>query len=92
MGELRDEPHEVIGAEGGRRAHTDRAAWQVNDVAHLAFDRFVATALNKPAMQARLTTLGAEVKHQGPAEYREWLAQDRTRWSQLIKSANIKAE
>lgn len=55
-------------------------------------DAAIVASLNKPAMQARLKSLGAEVKHLGPAEYREWLSQDRTRWSQLIRSANIKAE
>ena len=43
-------------------------------------------------MQARFKSLGAELKHLGPAEYREWLGQDRARWAQLIRSANIKAE
>ena len=52
---------------------------------------FIA-ALSKPAMQARLKSLGADVQHRGPAEYREWLIQDRARWAQLIKSAYIKAE
>ncbi|CAN7770597.1 tripartite tricarboxylate transporter substrate binding protein [Variovorax sp. LjRoot84] len=55
-------------------------------------DAAIVAALNKPAMQARLKSLGAEVKHLGPDQYREWLGQDRTRWSQLIRSANIKAE
>jgi len=52
----------------------------------------VTAALNKPAMQARLKSLGADLQHRGPTEYREWLVQDRARWAQLIKSANIKAE
>ena len=55
-------------------------------------DAAVIAALNKPAMQARLKSLGADVQHRGPADYREWLIQDRARWAQLIKSANIKAE
>jgi hypothetical protein len=28
----------------------------------------------------------------GPTEYRDWLAKDRARWAELIRSANIKAE
>ncbi|HEY4373876.1 MAG TPA: tripartite tricarboxylate transporter substrate binding protein [Burkholderiales bacterium] len=56
------------------------------------FDKAVAAALQKPAMQARLKGLGADVIHRGPAEYRAWLAQDRSRWEQLIRTANIKAE
>jgi len=55
-------------------------------------DAAIVAALNKPAMQARFKSLGAELKHLGPAEYREWLGQDRARWAQLIRSANIKAE
>jgi len=55
-------------------------------------DAAVLVALNKPAMQARLKSLGADVQHRGPADYREWLVQDRARWAQLIKRANIKAE
>ncbi|KWT72457.1 MULTISPECIES: tripartite tricarboxylate transporter substrate binding protein [unclassified Variovorax] len=55
-------------------------------------DAAIAATLNKPAMQARFRSLGAELKHLGPAEYREWLGQDRARWAQLIRSANIKAE
>jgi tripartite-type tricarboxylate transporter receptor subunit TctC len=56
------------------------------------FDKAVAAALQKPALLARLKGLGAEVIHRGPAEYRAWLAQDRGRWEQLIRTANIKAE
>lgn len=55
-------------------------------------DAAIVTALNKPATQARLKSLGADVQHRGPAEYRAWLIQDRARWAQLIKSANIKAD
>ena len=52
----------------------------------------IVAALNKPAMQARLKSLGADVQHLGPTAYRDWLNQDRMRWAQLIRSANIKAE
>jgi len=55
-------------------------------------DAAIVATLDKPAMKARLKSLGAEVKHLGPTEYREWLSQDRARWSQLITSVNIKAE
>lgn len=55
-------------------------------------DKAIAAALAKPATEARLKSLGAEIKYRGPADYRTWLGQDRTRWAQLIKSANIKAE
>ncbi|MGJ7578696.1 Bug family tripartite tricarboxylate transporter substrate binding protein [Variovorax sp. RHLX14] len=55
-------------------------------------DAAIATALAKPAMQARLKSLGAEVRHLGPAPYRDWLDKDRIRWADLIRTANIKAE
>jgi tripartite-type tricarboxylate transporter receptor subunit TctC len=55
-------------------------------------DSAIAAALAKPALQERLRSLGADVKHLGPTEYRDWLAKDRARWAELIRSANIKAE
>ena len=55
-------------------------------------DKAIAAALARPATEARLKSLGAEVKYRGPADYRTWLGQDRARWAQLIQSANIKAE
>lgn len=55
-------------------------------------DAVVVAALAAPATQARLKALGAEVVHRGPTQYREWLTQDRKRWADLIRSANIKAE
>ena len=55
-------------------------------------DSAIAASLEKPAIQARLKSLGAEIKYRGPAEYRTWLGQDRARWAELIKSADIKAE
>lgn len=55
-------------------------------------DKAIAAALAKPAIEARLKSLGAEIKYRGPSDYREWLGQDRSRWAQLIQSANIKAE
>ena len=55
-------------------------------------DAAIVAALAKPAMQARLKSLGAEVRHLDPAQYRDWLAKDRVRWADLIRTANIKAE
>jgi tripartite-type tricarboxylate transporter receptor subunit TctC len=52
----------------------------------------IAGSLAKPATEAKLKALGAEIQHRGPADYREWLGQDRKRWAQLIQSANIKVE
>ena len=55
-------------------------------------DTDIAAALAKPATEARLKSLGAEIKHRGPIDYGTWLGQDRARWAQLIQNANIKAE
>ncbi|CAN5327080.1 tripartite tricarboxylate transporter substrate binding protein [soil metagenome] len=55
-------------------------------------DKAIAAALAKPAIEARLKSLGADLVYRGPADYRTWLGQDRARWAQLIQSANIKAE
>lgn len=55
-------------------------------------NKAIAAALAKPTTETRLKTLGAEIKYRGPADYKEWLGQDRARWAQLIQSANIKAE
>ncbi|RZM00531.1 MAG: tripartite tricarboxylate transporter substrate binding protein [Variovorax sp.] len=55
-------------------------------------DKAIAAALAKPATEARLKSLGAEIRYRGPIDYRTWLGQDRARWAQLIQSANIKAE
>jgi len=55
-------------------------------------DGAIVAALNKPAIRDRLKSLGADIQHRGPAEYREWLRNDRARWAKLIHDADIKAE
>jgi len=55
-------------------------------------DSAIAVALAKPALQDKLRSLGADVKHLGPAEYRNWLAKDSMRWAELIRIVNMKAE
>ncbi|MFM1855599.1 MAG: hypothetical protein RLZ83_908 [Pseudomonadota bacterium] len=55
-------------------------------------DAAVAATLQKPAIQARLKALGAEIRHRGPADYKTWLGQDRGRWAELIKAADIKVD
>ncbi len=52
----------------------------------------IGSALAKPAIQARLSGLGAVVMHLGPTQYRDWLKQDNARWAQLIRAADIKAD
>ncbi|MBV6306961.1 tripartite tricarboxylate transporter substrate binding protein [Candidimonas humi] len=52
----------------------------------------VKTVLDKPEVQERLKTLGAEIKYRDSKDYREWLGQDRQRWADLIKKADIRAE
>ena len=52
----------------------------------------IRASLAKTATQERLRGLGAVVVGSTPEEYRAWLRQDRERWAQLIKAANVKAE
>lgn len=52
----------------------------------------IAAAVAKPAVSARMRSLGAVVAYQGSREYREWLTQDRTRWADLIRDAKIKVD
>ena len=52
----------------------------------------IRTSLAKPAIQDRLRALGAVVVGSTPDDYRSWLKQDHDRWTQLIKTAGIKAE
>ena len=52
----------------------------------------IRASLAKPATRERLRALGAVVVGSGPDEYRALLKQDRERWAQLIKTANVKAE
>ncbi len=52
----------------------------------------IRAALAKPAIQDRLRGLGAVVVGSTPDEYRAWLKQDHDRWTQLVRTAGIKAE
>jgi len=52
----------------------------------------IRAALTKPEVRERLRGLGAVVVASGPDEYREWLKGDAQRWSQLIKTAQIKGD
>jgi tripartite-type tricarboxylate transporter receptor subunit TctC len=52
----------------------------------------IRTALLKPELRDRLRGLGAVVVGSTPEEYREWLKGDSQRWSQLIKTAQIKGD
>jgi tripartite-type tricarboxylate transporter receptor subunit TctC len=52
----------------------------------------IRASIAKPAVQDKLRALGAVVVGSTAADYRTWLKQDHERWSQLIKSANVRAE
>ncbi len=52
----------------------------------------IQSALDKPDVQARLKSLGAEQTFRTSEDYTAWLAQDRARWAELIKAADIRAE
>ncbi len=52
----------------------------------------IRAALAKPEVRDRLRGLGAVVVGSSPDEYREWLKGDAQRWSQLIKTAQIKGD
>jgi tripartite-type tricarboxylate transporter receptor subunit TctC len=55
---------------------------------HLAF----AGALAEPATRARLATLGAESRAEGPESFRRWLAAETERWGPVIRSRGIKLD
>ena len=48
--------------------------------------------LRDPANQERFTALGLEVIASTPAEFREGIAAEVTRWAKVVKDADIKAE
>jgi tripartite-type tricarboxylate transporter receptor subunit TctC len=52
----------------------------------------IRAALAKPEVRTRLRGLGAVVVGSSAEEYREWLKGDSQRWSQLIKTAQIKGD
>jgi tripartite-type tricarboxylate transporter receptor subunit TctC len=52
----------------------------------------IRAALTKPELRDRLRGLGAVVVGSSSDEYRDWLKGDSQRWSQLIKTAQIKGD
>lgn len=52
----------------------------------------IQQALDKPDVQARFKSLGAVLTFRTADDYTAWLGQDRARWSELIQSADIRAE
>jgi tripartite-type tricarboxylate transporter receptor subunit TctC len=49
-------------------------------------------SLAQPETRERLANLGAEIKIGTPAEFGEMLADERTKWNAIVKSANIKVD
>jgi len=58
------------------------------DRQHRAF----ADALALPATQTRLAALGAEIRTDGPADFRRWLAAETATWSAVIRARNIRLD
>lgn len=52
----------------------------------------VRRAVSKPDVQERLKGMGAEIVAGTPAEYTEFLRNDHTHWTRIIKAAGVKAE
>lgn len=50
----------------------------------------IRSTLTKPAIEQKLRQLGSVVVASSPSDYRNWLKEDHARWTQLIKTANIK--
>jgi tripartite-type tricarboxylate transporter receptor subunit TctC len=54
--------------------------------------RAFAEALAVPALRARLTGLGADVRAEGPDPFRRFLASETETWSQVIRARNIRLD
>jgi tripartite-type tricarboxylate transporter receptor subunit TctC len=52
----------------------------------------IAKALRLPAMQERFAKSGAQLLGNSPDEFAKQIRDDRTKWGEIIKAANIKAE
>ena len=48
--------------------------------------------MNPPETRARLDNLGAEIKIGTPAEFGKMLADERAKWTAVVKAANIKVD
>lgn len=49
----------------------------------------VEASLKTPALQQRLEALGADPRYIGPAEFREFLAKENTRWTKAFKESGL---
>jgi len=49
-------------------------------------------SMESPVTQARLATLGAEIKIGTPEDFRQMLAKELALWTNVVKDANIKVE
>jgi tripartite-type tricarboxylate transporter receptor subunit TctC len=52
----------------------------------------IAKALRLPAMQERFAKSGAQLLGNSPEEFAQQIRDDRTKWGEIIRAANIKAE
>ncbi|WP_291297792.1 tripartite tricarboxylate transporter substrate binding protein [Elioraea sp.] len=55
---------------------------------HTAF----ATAMREPATATRLANLGADIRTDGPASFREWLTRETALWGGVITARGIKLD
>jgi tripartite-type tricarboxylate transporter receptor subunit TctC len=54
--------------------------------------REIAAAVRSPAMQERFAKSGARLVGNSPSEFAEQIRTERTKWGEIIKAANIKAQ
>jgi tripartite-type tricarboxylate transporter receptor subunit TctC len=54
--------------------------------------RAFAEALAQPAVRTRLTTLGADIRTEGPAPFRTFLAAETETWSRIIRARGIRLD
>lgn len=54
--------------------------------------RGFAEALDQPAVRERLTTLGAQIRAEGPESFRAFLARETELWSGVIRARGIKLD
>jgi tripartite-type tricarboxylate transporter receptor subunit TctC len=52
----------------------------------------IRQALSKPNVVAQLASLGSEARGNTPAEFREFLLMETSKWADVMKQANIKVK
>lgn len=52
----------------------------------------VANALREPDLQARFAEIGVRLVGNGPDEFDEYIRRDRAKWTEIIRSANVRLD